>query len=146
MNYTTIEQSKKLLELGMNPESADMFYLDNSKARVPILGEYKIFDIPSIKHINSDKLISIDMQIPCWSLSALLELMPPYLFEWERGIDLNIYRNLNGKGWHVSYMPNNIESMQKDKFRQITNGNTPLEAAFNMVVWLLENGYIKTEK
>lgn len=72
--------------------------------------------------------------------------MPPYLFEWERGIDLNIYRNLNGKGWHVSYMPNNIESMQKDKFRQITNGNTPLEAAFNMVVWLLENGYIKTEK
>ena len=24
MNYTSIEQSKKLLELGLNPESADM--------------------------------------------------------------------------------------------------------------------------
>jgi hypothetical protein len=34
--------------------------------------------------------------------------------------------------------------MQKDKFRQITNGDTTLEAAYNMVVWLLENGYIKT--
>jgi hypothetical protein len=63
--------------------------------------------------------------------------MPPYLFEWERGIDLNIYRNLNGKGWHVSYMPNNINDMKKDKFRQITNGNL-IDAAFEMICWLIE--------
>lgn len=103
--------------------------------KVPILG----FDKAAIGYYKNTQAV----YLPCWSLGALLEVMPPYLFEFERGIDLNIYRNLNGKGWHVSYMPNNDESMQKDKFRQITNGGTPIEAAYNMVVWLLENGYIK---
>lgn len=65
--------------------------------------------------------------------------MPPYLFEFERGIDLNIYPNLNGKGWHCSYMPNNIENMKKDKFKQITNGDNPVDAAFEMICWLKEN-------
>lgn len=140
MNCTNIEQSKKLLDLGLSPESADMFYYKENAFN----GALSAFNSAlMVKGLNCD--FPIDT-IPAWSLGALLEVMPPYLFEWERGIDLNIYRNLNGKGWHVSYMPNNIESMQKDKFRQITNGNTPLEAAFNMVVWLLENGYIKTEK
>lgn len=53
-HYTSIEQSKKLLELGLNPENTDMFYLDNSKARVPILGEYKRFD-HSHTHCTGDK-------------------------------------------------------------------------------------------
>lgn len=57
-----------------------------------------------------------------------------------------MYRNLNGKGWHTSYMPNNINDMQKDKFRQITNGDTPIEAVYNMIVWLLENNLIKQQK
>jgi len=129
-HYTTIEQSKKLLELGMNPETADMNYYYQSDVR-------KYITVPM-----ADKPFDED-DLPCWSLSALLEVMPPYLFEWERGIDLNIYRSLNGKGWHVSYMPNNINDMQTDKFRQITHGDTPIEAAFNMVVWLLEHNLIQ---
>lgn len=139
MDYTSIEQSKKLLELGLNPETADMkwyYWKDEIDApKVPTLGFDKAV-LESYKNIQA-------VYLPCWSLGALLEVMPPYLFEFERGIDLNIYRNLNGKGWHVSYIPNNDESMQKDKFRQITNGGTPIEAAYNMVVWLIENGYIK---
>lgn len=123
MYYTTIEQSKKLIELGLNPDTADMCIWESE-------GKLYVY-VHKPDDINC---------IPCWSLGALLEVMPPYLFEFERGIDLNIYRNLNGKGWHVSYMPNNDESMQKDKFRQITNGGTPIEAAYNMVCWLLENG------
>lgn len=141
-HYTTIEQSKKLVELGLNPDTADMkwyYWKDEIDApKVPTLGFDKTV-LESYKNIQA-------VYLPCWSLGALLEVMPPYLFEFERGIDLNIYRNLNGKGWHASYMPNNIIDMQKDKFRQITNGNTPLEAAYSMVIWLLENGYIKTEK
>lgn len=138
-HYTTIEQSKKLVELGLNPDTADMkwyYWKDEIDApKVPTLG----FDKAVLESYKNTQAV----YLPCWSLGALLEVMPPYLFEFERGIDLNIYRNLNGKGWHVSYMPNNVESMQKDKFRQITNGGTPIEAAYNMVVWLIENGYIK---
>ena len=139
-HYTSIEMSKKLIELGLNPDSADMFYNEEPD-------EYYPKDIVDTKYPmvirEGQKHYLKEYGVPCWSLGALLEVMPPYLFEFERGIDLNIYRNLNGKGWHVSYMPNNDESMQKDKFRQITNGGTPIEAAYNMVVWLLENGYIK---
>jgi hypothetical protein len=121
------------MELGLSPDTADMCYPHFIRH-----GANTYDEIPEIA-----EEIDYPYEMPCWSLGALLDVMPPYLFEFERGIDLNIYCNLNGKGWHVSYMPNNIESMQKDKFRQITNGETPIDAAYNMVVWLLENGYIK---
>lgn len=121
---TSLEQSQKLIELGIDRKTSDMFYWYGEKNVIRIGGKEKqsgYFDIPA------------------WSLTALLKLMPPYLFEFERGIDLNIYPNLNGKGWHCSYMPNNIENMKKDKFKQITNGDNPVDAAFEMICWLKEN-------
>ena len=121
---TTIEQSKKLIELGIDVNTADMYWWYNGQRYYAETKEHN------------------DMQksdTPAWSLSVLLELMPPYLFEFERGIDLNIYPNLNGKGWHCSYMPNAVENMKNDKFKQITNGDNPIDAAFEMVCWLLEN-------
>ena len=133
---TTIEQSKKLIELGIDVNTADLIYqpimdIDSMSnvgfAKIPLC-----FSFNEIKECNIQYL-------PAWSLSALLKLMPPYLFEFERGIDLNIYRNLNGKGWHCSYMPNTIENMKNDKFKQITNGDEPVDAAFEMVCWLKEN-------
>lgn len=125
---TSLEQSQKLIELGIDINTADMYYDVNS------------YGIQGKPEVAVGKVWSKD--IPAWSLTALLRLMPPYLFEFERGIDLNIYPNLNGKGWHCSYMPNNIESMKKDKFKQITNGDNPVDAAFEMVCWLKENKQI----
>ena len=133
-SYTDIEQSKKLAEI-LPLESADMWYQHIGYSIVNGTEKLRYFPMV-IRDCVSDE------DIPCWSLSALLRLMPPYLFEFERGIDLNIYPNLNGKGWHCSYMPNNIESLKKDKFRQITNGDNPIDAAFEMVCWLKENNEI----
>lgn len=56
---TTIEQSKKLIKLGLNRETSDMFYWCGTDLRI---GGYKA----------QDK----DTDISAWSLSALLELMP----------------------------------------------------------------------
>lgn len=138
-SYTDINQSKKLAEI-LPLESADMFYNEEPD-------EVYLKDVINTKYpmvIGEEQKHHLEEYgIPCWSLAALLELMPPYLFEWERGIDLNIYRNLNGKGWHVSYIPNAIDNLTKDKFRKITNGDTPIEAAYNMVCWLVEQGFIK---
>lgn len=137
---TDINQSKKLIELGIDINTADMFYADllvddNHKYNLHPLESYGFKTFEETKLKASEHLDFI----PAWSLTSLIELMPPYLFEFERGIDLNIYRNLNGKGWHCSYMPNVIENMKKDKFKQITNGDNAVDAAFEMVVWLLEN-------
>ena len=132
--YTDIEQSKELAEI-LPLESADMCYdlgYDDVKASINcenFTAYYTADEYPEFK----------DRFIPAWSVGALLDFLPPYLYEFERGIDLDIYPNLNGKGWHCSYMPNAVENMKNDKFKQITNGDNPIDAAFEMVCWLLEN-------
>lgn len=117
---TSVEQSKKLIDLGIDVSTADMCWHRNSD------GTYSL---------GIDDTVLQD-DIPAWSIPALLELLPPYLFEFERGIDLNVYPNINGKGWHCSYMPNSIEDMKTDKFKKITNGDSLIDAVFKMVVWL----------
>ena len=110
---TSLEQSKKLIELGIDINTADMFWKNG------VSNEYIQCFTPFVSNGTN---IDFDYDIPAWSLSALLELMPPYLFEFERGIDLNIYPNLSSKAWHCSYMPNVVENMKNDK-------NEPIEVA-----------------
>lgn len=60
---TTIEQSKRLLELGLNPETADMHHFKQS-------GEFSIhlgFFIDTYKNISN-------WYQPAWSLHRLIEL------------------------------------------------------------------------
>ena len=122
--YTDIEQSKELAKI-LPVESADMSWAGTG------LGNPFARTIPCKGYPEEI--------CPCWSLAALLDVLPPYLFEFERGIDLNVYPNLNGKGWHCSYMPNAIENMKNDKFKQITNGDNLIDAAFEMICWLKKN-------
>ena len=141
---TSLEQSKKLIELGIDVNTADMRYgyiapydfsdrmYDGGYDKVPYPKDF-------LKKNPDFSENQYDGELPAWSLSALLELMPSYLFEFERGIDLNIYPNINGKAWHCSYMPNTIENMKTDKFKQITHGDSLVDAAYDMVVWLKKN-------
>ena len=123
---TSLEQSKRLIELGIDVNSADMVYHKN------LDGTYNLRVVNNI----------LEYDIPAWSLSALLELMPSYLFEFERGIDLNLYPSINRKGWLCSYMPNVIENMKTDKFKQITHADNLVDAAYEMIIWLKENNYL----
>ena len=96
-NFTTPEQSKKLLNLGVPADSADMYYEQYSEG-VVYVGEVgdvpqgKTFYIhePSLRHINPegtwtwkdgeridlsgkvDELRKTD--IPCWSVGRLIEI------------------------------------------------------------------------
>ena len=101
---TTIEQSKKLTELGLSRETSDMFYWCGTDLRI---GGYKA----------QDK----DTDIPAWSLSALLGLIPPidYL---KPMIDL--------EGNSIYYSSHDAPC---------TEGSTLMDAAFEMICWLLEN-------
>ena len=128
--YTDVEQSKKLAKI-LPLESADMSY-----TIIHNIGQEPY-------HCNVPIVAGADHKdIPCWSVAALLDLLPPYLYEFDRGIDLNIYRNLNGKGWHCSYMPNCIENMKKDKFKLITNGDNLVDACYKMILELKERSLI----
>lgn len=135
--YTNIEQSKKLAKI-LPIESADKYYFRQIDSDCFPPNVESILPIPLFKDSKED----FNYDIPCWSLAALLDFLPPYLYESERGIDLNIYLNLNGKGWHCSYMPNCIENMKEDKFRLITNGDNLIDACYEMIIKLKERNLI----
>jgi hypothetical protein len=57
VNCTTLEQEKRLVALGIKPDTADFY-------RIPMVGGYRI---------TSEWTVNA---MPCWSLAGLLNLMP----------------------------------------------------------------------
>ena len=94
---TSIEQSKRLLALGLKKETADMAYLWYGRAEddTPLL-----MDKPSIVYQG----IMTTHDLPAWSLHRLIEMMPMYFKETKIEIrseavkmamkDGNLYDNL----------------------------------------------------
>ena len=95
------EQSKKLIELGVDVNTADMYYDVNS------------YGIQSEPEVAIGKVWSKD--IPAWSLTALLKLIPK--FSLEKDIS-------NNAGYQLCYNYNT------------TYYDEPVDAAFEMICWL----------
>ena len=141
--WTTIEQSKKLIEAGLDPNTADMYY----QSTLPKSGKFlhnptignpcEALKWYNLGYTKSGK-IGVTFEefcIPCWSLGALLKLMPK---ENENPFkDSNAFIGYGDKKYRCVYLNGDWESSHQ------TIGDTTIEAAYNMVVWLLENGYIK---
>lgn len=151
--FTTIEQSKKLLELGLSPESADMSW------RYNLLNEnntekYVIDTVSYSEWIKcfpeySDTAVK---PIPCWSVSALMNILPNHIktsdrlkcnysikirkYDWYENTTMYqiAYGNSFGSSgsWHDM-----ISSPEKENL---------IDACYEMVVWLLDNGFLKIEK
>ena len=66
-SYTDLEQSKKLAEI-LPLESADMSYVEKGNAKI------SWYDAENIRITTPYEK---KYYIPCWSLAALIELMPP---------------------------------------------------------------------
>lgn len=118
---TSIEQSKKLLELGIDVNTSDMYWSLVNKNHPPIIGNY-------CAEYGG-------MQLPAWSLNALMELMPlinEYNVEYRP-----IIERYKDDGWACKYY--NEETRSTDDVYIRRYGRTPLDAAFDMVVWLKEN-------
>ena len=122
MNYTSIKQSKKLVELGLSPETADMFWLPVGDRTDKFTVEVNI----------QQKALNLDRAIPCWSVGALLGLMPKCIV-----VDGDNYFQYIAMGDTVSYC--NV----KDEKLVLFNYDFLLDSLFAMVVWLIENNYIK---
>lgn len=69
LGYTTLAESKKLVEIGINPNTADFVYerIDESTYSISLL----TVDFNELCDAFKNTVF-----IPCWSLGALLELMP----------------------------------------------------------------------
>ena len=131
MIATTIEQSKHLLELGLDPKTADMFYFSYGMFRPMKLHVGKILeDVVTGKR---------QWAIPAWSLSALLEVMPSNI----KADEMQYYHHLEkSNGFYtVSYYFDDVDELYTLNTTKVCDD--PVTAAYEMVCWLLEQGLIK---
>ena len=148
---TTIEQSKKLLELGLNPESADMLYT---------FGNLDIVRVRLTKE-HWKQFIGVDI-IPSWSISAILEILPTRIVHsivgmnkyLEMDIDIlgeeRVFSLSFGKdvseGFYCDYDVTYCDDYGCDgkAYAIITyDKDNPIIPFYNALVWLLENKKIK---
>lgn len=95
-SFTDIPQSKKLAEI-LPIESADLWYAERYAGQVLDNGKYVVEDTPyyylslarpSENNFSQDTI----KDIPCWSLAALLELIPKnYLIEANKKTTRTLY-------------------------------------------------------
>lgn len=133
LEWTTLEQSKKLIEAGLDPNTADMFYTSLDMHETPWVWNSKPF-----LHLTD---------VPCWNLGKLIELMPKTI-ETKKPKNLYFPEILPASNG-VAYTALN-ESKEMVFLKMFTTGTesnaTLMDNMVSMVCWLLENNYIKREE
>lgn len=124
-NYTSVEQSKRLLDLGVDSESADMCYLSQYRNDN---GEYTYFLRPTVKGKDVEQYYISSM--PSWSVGALMELL-------KNRSDCNFVSLDSNRAnkWRIS---TSYYKMANWKSKDVIS-DTQIDVCYNMVVWLLEN-------
>lgn len=132
---TTREQSARLLQCGVDPDTADMYYQTPITVSQKRQGE----DVLLIK--KSDATL-FDTDTPAWSLSALLGLLPQEIKVDESPYDeiqeygLLIYPFMGG--WQVDYQYCDNDECQCLKCVYDTD---LIETCVQAIEWLTANNY-----
>lgn len=128
---TTTEQSKKLIELGLDVNTADMYY--------PYLGSGEYGDTP---RVGEGMEYSGKEDIPSWSLPALLKLLPKvksinasdgaycYDLMWDFANDNSLRYIATNRSHCLVDIYSDHDSEQRKDF---------VDTAFEMVSWYLKN-------
>ena len=119
IDYTTYEQSKKLVELGLKPDSADMCYeyMEECDDNFPYYSE-------PANHSPEDY-----RDIPCWSFGALLKVLNVESFEIIQNVDDKIV---------IIPMFKCEEGTYSEKDAYFTD-DSYINTAFKMIVWMFNN-------
>jgi hypothetical protein len=94
-SYTDLEQSKKLAEF-LPLETADMYYWCGEDLR-----------------IGSHKAMDLDYDIPCWSLAALLNILPSSTFDISNDHYYRLHCNKKFTEWHDNSIDACVEMIVK---------------------------------
>ena len=133
MIATNIQQSKHLLELGLDPKTADLMWVRYAA------GRYRL----EVLHRELFERI-METDIAAWSLSALLKVMAAHLKGWpaeeDERLTLAKYHRMDADG--PCYVINYSNPLN-GSFAFPKLAHNPVTAAYEMVCWLLEQGLIK---
>ena len=109
--YTDLEQSKKLTDI-LPLESADGFYAENV-----------IITEPFITYLNGERNIpGYKGAIPCWSLVALLSVIPNYKLSSEHNYHTCAAETSFGKeqvGWYDNPIDACVDMIEKLKEKNL---------------------------
>lgn len=127
LGWTTLEESRQLVEVGLPVETADMSYtwdFDDSRYVITTT-PVKNWIVP--KYAESTKIQQV---LPCWSLGTLMQLLP-------RTIDLG-YNLIINPQFYVVYM----NPFSKDVKFVCDMSSFLIENVKDAIIWLLKNKLI----
>ena len=128
---TSYEQSKSLLELGLDPNTADMKY--DPRWDIPvIISEY---DYDNRLNYNPEHEIT---DIPAWSLSALLNVLPKYYSKENHQFCQSYKYDWIDGFYHFIY----YDYQHGGRDNTISKSKNILDAAYEMVVYFLKKKLI----
>lgn len=123
---TNYEQSQRLIACGVNPDVADLArYVDDSLSIME-------WDWSTGSYGGT---------YPAWSLSALLELLPRQINDYDIEMTLAISPSRYSKGWIIEYIDGDV-SDTLHSFR----GFSLVEGCVLMIEWVTANGYTLNTK
>lgn len=128
-SYTDIEQSKKLAEI-LPLESADMSYVYDKQLD-------KLYgDTP---YVIGYKVLNEDVDIPCWSLAALLQVLPLGIYDEFDNCDYELEIDM------IDKMPRYIRlgDIYHSKFPYDFEKDTLLDNVVESIIWLNDNNYFE---
>ena len=127
----SIEQMQRLKELGVDTSKASMCYISK---------------YPSCDFDDGDPTVVVSKDFnkrlynefgPAFTLQDLIELLPSQLIHKDETLYLN-FDNI-GKEYGFYYVACDFE------IYIYFNDKDILQAAYNMLIWVVENGYLKTK-
>jgi len=147
-SYTTIEQSKVLAEI-LPLESADMWWNFYSVTTNDTTPQIIHLDTPWVGNFNWDNKPD---NIPCWSLAALMNMLPSEFTEVGKystttyKIDIRKYALTEDVDlYQIAYGSIKFDVDGQYSFKDMINTGEKenlIDAAFQMICWLKENGKI----
>lgn len=120
-SYTDINQSKKLAEI-LPIESTDLSYLSKDGRGI------EFFEEPVVNDGTWE-----DDDIPCWSLAALLDIIPQEIFDGEYVI--NITEGIDNR-WVLTY--DHYENRNHSYYGLSTGADNLIDVCHEMIIKLNE--------
>ena len=131
---TSIEQSKRLIELGVPAEKASMIYQSHFTQGVPKLyaQPYQRNGYPPKEKIREDV-------VPAFTVADLLEkVLPDVIQDAHNTYELTLEAVVGG-GWRFCYTPV-LTPLEADNIGD-EMGDNLIELLCNRIEWIVSNGY-----
>lgn len=123
---TTVEQSKRLLELGLETETADMVHINMLDSWICVIKQGDEEDLP------------YDDLYPAWSLHRLIDLCTEYI---------NIDGYPDTTYWFTMHKLDNKIIYENDynRWLYLGDGDNLFDTLIDCIEWLIKEGYFNKE-